>query len=58
MGFPGSSYNKESACKAVGLGLSPGEENSYPLQYSCWRIPWMKEPDRLQSVGLQRFGHD
>ena len=23
-----------------------------------WRIPWTKEPGRLQSVGLQRAGHD
>ena len=22
------------------------------------RIPWMKEPGRLQSMGLQRVGHD
>ena len=25
---------------------------------SAWRIPWTKEPNRLQSVGLQRVGHD
>ena len=24
----------------------------------AWRIPWTKEPDRLQSMGLQRLGHD
>ena len=23
-----------------------------------WRIPWTEEPDRLQSMGLQRVGHD
>ena len=39
--FPGSSAGKESACNAgdpsliLGLGRSPGEGNSYPLQYSC-----------------------
>ena len=40
-GFPGGSDSKESAC-SVGdpglipeLGRSPGEENGYPLQYSC-----------------------
>ena len=37
---PGSSVGKESACNArdpgliLGLGRSPGEGNSYPLQYS------------------------
>ena len=29
--------------------------------HSCilaWRIPWTEEPGRLQSMGLQRVGHD
>ena len=40
MDFPGGSAGKESACNAgdlgsiPGLGKSPGEGNSYPLQYS------------------------
>ena len=39
-GFPCGSDGKESACNAgdpgsvPGLGRSPGEGNSYPLQYS------------------------
>ena len=48
----------------------PGEGNSYPLQYSsekpmephsstlAWKIPWMEEPGRLQSMGSLRVGHD
>ena len=24
----------------------------------AWRIPWTEEPDRLQSIGSQRVGHD
>ena len=24
----------------------------------AWEIPWTEEPDRLQSMGLQRVGHD
>ena len=24
----------------------------------AWKIPWMEEPGRLQSTGLQRAGHD
>ena len=24
----------------------------------AWKVPWMEEPGRLQSVGLQRVGHD
>ena len=23
-----------------------------------WKIPWTEEPGRLQSLGLQRIGHD
>ena len=40
MGFPCGPTGKESACNAgdlgliLGLGRSPGEGNSYPLQYS------------------------
>ena len=40
--FPGGSVSKESTCNAgdlssiPGLGRSPGEEHSNPLQYSCW----------------------
>ena len=40
MGFPGASDGKESTCNEgdmgsiPGLGRSPGEGNSYPLQYS------------------------
>ena len=24
----------------------------------AWRIPWTKEPGRLESMGLQKVGHD
>ena len=24
----------------------------------AWKIPWMVEPGRLQSIGSQRVGHD
>ena len=40
LGFSGSSAGKESACNAgdpgsiPGLGRSPGEGTSYPVQYS------------------------
>ena len=36
-----------------GLGRLLGEGNGYPLQYSCWEIPWTEEPGGLQSMGLQ-----
>ena len=24
----------------------------------AWKIPWVEEPERLQSTGLHRVGHD
>ena len=24
----------------------------------AWKIPWMEEPGRLQSMGSKRIGHD
>ena len=46
LGFPCGSAGKESTCSMgdlgliPGLGRSPGEGNSHPLQYTAWRIPW------------------
>ena len=55
---------KESACNEGDLGTIRGQED--PLEKGMathssiltWRIPWTKEPGRLQSMGLQRVGHD
>ena len=29
-----------------------------PSSILAWRIPWIEEPGELQSMGLQRAGHD
>ena len=39
-------------------GWSTGGGNCNPLQYSCWENPQIEEAGRLQSMGLQRVGHD
>ena len=64
-GFTGGPDGKESTCKAgdlgsiPGLGRYPGVEYGNSLQYSCrGESPWTEEPGGLQSVGLQRVGHD
>ena len=50
MGFPGGSDGKEFACNVGDLGsipesgISPGEGNSNPLQYSCLEFPWAENP--------------
>ena len=64
VGFPGGSDGKESACNVGDPGLIPGWED--PLEKGmathssvlAWRIPWTEEPGGLQSMGLQRVGHN
>ena len=41
-----------------GLGRSPEIGSGNPLQIFAWRIPWTWKPGGLQSMGLQRVGHD
>ena len=63
-GFPGGSDGKASACNVgdpgsiPGLGRSSGEGMAIHSSTLAWKIPWTEEPDRLQSMGLQRVGHD
>ena len=42
------------------LGLEDPLEKEMAIHSStrAWKIPWMEEPDRLQSMGSQRVGHD
>ena len=64
MGFPGGSDDKESACNVGDLGSISGQED--PLEKGmaiyfsilAWRIPWAEETGGLQSMSLQRVGHD
>ena len=62
--FPGGSEVKASACNAGDLNLILGRENPLEKETAThsnildWRIPWMEEPGRLQSTGLQRVRHN
>ena len=64
MGFPGGSVDNQSACNAgdmgsiPGLGRFPGGVHGNPLQYSCQEHSLTEEPGGLQSIELQRVGHD
>ena len=40
------------------LGLIPGLEREWQPSILALRIPWIEEPDRLQSMGSQRVGHN
>ena len=62
--FPSDSDGKESVCNVGDLGSIPGWED--PLEKGmathssilAWKIPWMEEPGRLQSLGSQRVRRD
>ena len=62
--FPGGSDGKASVYNAgdlgsiPGSGRFPGEGNGNPLQYSCLGNPRGRGTGGLQSMGLQRVGHD
>ena len=57
--IPNSSVIKESACNAkdqgsiLGSGVSPGEVNGNPLQYSCLENPTDREAWQAIVRGLQ-----
>ena len=63
-GFPGSSDGKASASNAGDLGSILGWEDPLEKKMAthpstlAWKIPWMVEPGRQQSMGSQRVGHD
>ena len=65
--YPGCTSGKESDCQCrrhkrcwfdPWVRQTPRVDNGNPLQYSCLKIPWTEESDRLQSMGLQRGGHN
>ena len=66
-GFPGGSVAKnlpfnsgdaENMGLILGSGRSPGVGNGTPLQYSCLKNSMGKGAGRLESMVLQRVGHD
>ena len=62
--FPGGSDGKASACNAGDrvrfLGREDPLEKEMAIHSStlAWKIPWTEKPDRLQSMGSQRAGHN
>ena len=64
MGFPGGSVIKNLPAKQETRVQSLVQDD--PLEKGmathssipAWRIPWTEEPDGLQFIGSQRFGHD
>ena len=55
-GFPWWLRGKEFACNAGDLrDMGSMAPHSRTL---AWKIPWTEKPGVLQSMGLQRVGHD
>ena len=44
--------------KLLLLKLALEKEMATHSSVLAWRIPWVEEPGRLQSMGSQRVGHD
>ena len=51
--LPANEGDVRDAGPIPGLGRFPRVGDGYPLQYSCWRIPWTEEPCGLQSIESQ-----
>ena len=50
--------NAEDAALIPGSEDPLDEEMTVLSNILAWRIPWTEETDGLQSIGLQRVGHD
>ena len=49
---------KEMCIRSLGQEDPPEKEMATRSSILAWRIPWTEEPGGLQSIGLQRVGHD
>ena len=48
----------ETWVRSLGWGDPVEKEVATHSSTLAWKIPWTEEPDRLQSLGSQRIGHD
>ena len=48
----------EAQVQSLGLEDSLEKEMATHSSILAWKIPWIEEPGRLQSMGSQRVGHD
>ena len=55
---PANAGDVRDAGSIPGLGISPGEGNGHPLQYSCLENPTDRGAWWATVHGLQRVGHD
>ena len=57
-GFPGGASGKELPANAGDVGQEGPLEEGMATRSSIlvWRIPWTREPGKIQSMRLQRVG--
>ena len=67
-------YIQKNGCQTYIILLTQSKENTHDFvifhegilekamapysSFLAWKIPWIEEPGRLQSMGSQRVGHD
>ena len=56
--LPAKAEELRDAGSISGLGRIPGRGQATHSSILAWKIPWTKVPGELQSIGLQRIGHD
>ena len=49
---------RETQVRSLGWEDPLEEEMAIHSSTIAWKIPWTEEPGRLQSMDLQRVGHD
>ena len=49
---------QETGVRSLGREDPLEKEMATHSSILAWKIPWMEEHGRLQSMGLQRVGHD
>ena len=49
---------QETRIRSLGREGPLGKEMGTHSSTLAWKIPWTEEPGSLQSMGLQRVGHD
>ena len=49
---------RDTRVRSLGWEYPLEKEMATHLRILAWRIPWLEEPGRLQSMGSQRVGHN
>ena len=55
---PTMQETQEKEVRSLGWEDPLEKEMAIHSSILAWRIPWTKEPGKLQSMGLQRVRHD